>query len=669
MKPWQLVISIIAFISLGLMYQNCSRASFVPQPFGLSINKSNMGDVYDGKPGTYYQMVPQFSCENRSVPRAVIDFNGQAYVLNENFSNLCGAVTGQELQRSDIDQSPYDPDYIGYKDAIFMRSETIPDPLSSTYNEAFCRPEVLDQSSGVDVAIRFDSSSQKATARIYYYLQNQHSIQSGAVMDLAVNRVLAGSSASYASPNFSLSVDRSAPAAQEWWFFKADLIATLDGVDVNKKMLCRMEALSRFLTVDPTENPMLANANPFSTTCATVNGKCSVNAAFQAASNFSVPVYIEFPNGTYNITNSLTIPPGRISLRGQSQAGVIIDGTGNALSLLIANNSTSHLMLSQMTLQNSQNTATNGGALQLSTKSVVGIDSCTFQKNKVFAAASGGAITVTSVPALYINNSLFLKNSAGWNGGALYIKDVDYVSIAKSVFDRNYVSLVDGAHFFIGNSNNINIKDSSFKNATSGLNSAWVEFSKNILLQGSTVENNVGVGLVIYDTNGAYLINSTISANSLGGLSYTNTHVVPGGDNIYLTNMTIAENGAPSKPSLFVSISDPSYSAVLVNSIISNLAGNACSTGPGSRYTVGYSIISDTTCPVGPGVQQNTNPQLSPLADNGGPTDTMSPAPDISTAIDKGTNASCPLVDQRGLRRPIKKNNGLTCDIGAIETQ
>ena len=61
-----------------------------------------------------------------------------------------------------------------------------------------------------------------------------------------------------------------------------------------------------------------------------------------------------------------------------------------------------------------------------------------------------------------------------------------------------------------------------------------------------------------------------------------------------------------------------------------------------------------------PGDIRNTNPQIGPLADNGGPTKTMALLPN-SPAIDAGNDANAPPRDQRGYLR-----NG-TSDIGAFE--
>jgi hypothetical protein len=59
------------------------------------------------------------------------------------------------------------------------------------------------------------------------------------------------------------------------------------------------------------------------------------------------------------------------------------------------------------------------------------------------------------------------------------------------------------------------------------------------------------------------------------------------------------------------------------------------------------------------------DPALGPLADHGGPTFTMLPAPG-SAAIDAlpPQGGQCPAaVDQRGIARPV----GAGCDIGAVE--
>ena len=89
----------------------------------------------------------------------------------------------------------------------------------------------------------------------------------------------------------------------------------------------------------------------------------------------------------------------------------------------------------------------------------------------------------------------------------------------------------------------------------------------------------------------------------------------------------------------------------------------------------GYNLSSDSTCNFdGPGDMNNTNPNLGPFENNGGPTLTMA-LPSGSPAIEAGNPSGCtdgsghPLkTDQRGVSRPDPEDAG-GCDIGAYERQ
>jgi hypothetical protein len=91
----------------------------------------------------------------------------------------------------------------------------------------------------------------------------------------------------------------------------------------------------------------------------------------------------------------------------------------------------------------------------------------------------------------------------------------------------------------------------------------------------------------------------------------------------------------------------------------------------GHRQSNGHNLSSDGSCGLaGPGDLNNTNPNLGPLADNGGPTRTHI-LPAGSPAVDAGSNVGCPGTDQRGFLRPVDANadGSAICDIGAYEFQ
>jgi hypothetical protein len=101
----------------------------------------------------------------------------------------------------------------------------------------------------------------------------------------------------------------------------------------------------------------------------------------------------------------------------------------------------------------------------------------------------------------------------------------------------------------------------------------------------------------------------------------------------------------------------------LKNSIVANSASGNCS----GTITEGGGNLSypDNSCP---GI--NADPQLSELADNGGPTQTMalqagSAAIDAINIVNGSCNDTGVTGDQRGVTRP----QGTKCDIGAFELE
>jgi CSLREA domain-containing protein/uncharacterized repeat protein (TIGR01451 family) len=139
------------------------------------------------------------------------------------------------------------------------------------------------------------------------------------------------------------------------------------------------------------------------------------------------------------------------------------------------------------------------------------------------------------------------------------------------------------------------------------------------------------------------IVNSTIAGNSVGaagiggGLSvYNPTPEVGGSATLLVRNTIVAGNTGPAGPS---------------------------DCGAVAMLTSDHNLSSDASCQfTDPGSKQNANPLLGPLANNGGETDTLALL-EGSPAIDAGTNAGCPPVDQRGVTRP----QGAACDIGAFE--
>ena len=208
----------------------------------------------------------------------------------------------------------------------------------------------------------------------------------------------------------------------------------------------------------------------------------------------------------------------------------------------------------------------------------------------------------------------------------------------------------------------LTIRD-SVVNGNSGLEAAGIRFDSggrvvNTTITGNTAvsradrpgtESGFGAGV---DARGATpstltIVNSTIAGNSAS----------KGGAGI---------NVAQGYPPFIVGI-PLAQSVSLRNTIV---AGNAAATGSADCNSLGivrfrsrgHNLASDRTCPFKlPSDLRNTNPRLGPLANNGGPTDTLALLPD-SPAINAGGSAGCPATDQRGVPRPPGH-----CDIGAFQ--
>ncbi len=201
----------------------------------------------------------------------------------------------------------------------------------------------------------------------------------------------------------------------------------------------------------------------------------------------------------------------------------------------------------------------------------------------------------------------------------------------------------------------------------------YINFNSLLTLTNSTLSGNVayhpsgvtddadGGGLYLYSGQ-AQLFNTTVAANVISITLFPATSGTGGG--LYVNNTSA------------ISV------LTVENSIVAkNVRGNGitpyvpddCNSTGGTTGALAFDLFTTTTnCFVTGGQVGNIvgqDPLLSPLAMNGGDTQTMNLQPG-SPAIDAGATAGCsgaggiPItVDQRGYPRPI----GPACDIGAIE--
>jgi predicted outer membrane repeat protein len=331
------------------------------------------------------------------------------------------------------------------------------------------------------------------------------------------------------------------------------------------------------------------------------------------------------------------------------------------------------------------NTATNfGGAIGASYSDHIHpdleIEASTFTSND---SDSGGAIGTAGDFDLTITGSTFSGNSASSNGGA--VDHAGYaLTITDSSFEGNSAALSGGAVYQRGHSMNMT---GSLLSANTALDGAGIyyngDYPGSASVNGSTIQNNAaaGNGGGIYSRRGSLSVwDSTISGNSAsvgGGIFqdgypvrlhnttlFGNTAVDGGGFSntsgpaayfsLSIYNSTFSNNGASGVGGGFLN-----YQAiVLQNTIIANSSSGGDCQNLGSFTSNLHNLIEDGSC----SPDYTGDPVLGPLADNGGPTETMALLAG-SPAIDAGYDASCESTDQRGVIRP----QGPHCDIGAYE--
>ena len=208
----------------------------------------------------------------------------------------------------------------------------------------------------------------------------------------------------------------------------------------------------------------------------------------------------------------------------------------------------------------------------------------------------------------------------------------------------------------------------------------------NLLIADSTISGNhisggtgEGLGGGIYALGSLSLVNSTVSGNSVEGPTGTSQGggivVGPDGVNpepakVTLLNATIAGNsvgagGIGGGIAVYNPVMGLEPSFTVRNTIVAgnSVGGAEADCGAISLATSDHNLSGDASCMfTDAGSKQNANPQLGPLGNKGGQTDTLALL-EGSPAIDAGANEGCPATDQRGVVRP----QGSACDVGAFE--
>ena len=302
------------------------------------------------------------------------------------------------------------------------------------------------------------------------------------------------------------------------------------------------------------------------------------------------------------------------------------------------------------------NTAEEGGGIHSYTGNLV-IRGCQILNNQ--ALLSGGLDLYA--PNVTISDGTVIEgNIAAENAGGIGLDQNPTVIIEDSSINNNQSGEEGGG---IGATGGLFYPTVTLNNSTVSGNSAAILGGGVYINSGewqihnSTIsENTAAEGGGIYNRGDLLVTNSTISGNQAdqgGGVLHS------GNDDVYFSFVTVTENTAISGGGLEVD----SARIMVTNSIV---AGNSPQNCLGNIVPIHNNLDDDGSC----AFNITGNPQLGPLADNGGPTQThaiasFGPAMEVAVPCTATSmNISTPIdQDQRGLSRP----KGVACDLGAYE--
>ena len=446
-----------------------------------------------------------------------------------------------------------------------------------------------------------------------------------------------------------------------------------------------------FLVDSPVDK---VDASPGDGKCATDVGTCTLRAAIQEA-NLQNGVTITLNPGTY----VLTIPPndtlplaatgdldlyGEVTISGGGADKTIVDGGGvdRVFNAQVA----SRVTISDVTIRNGQaQPGADGGGVanygNLTLENVTVSANRTRSDATLSADAPGGGIF--NAATLQLRNCTIIGNSAADVGGGIHNKGI--MTVLQSTIADNSAQTDRGGG--IGNFNKATVILSTIRGNRAVGSGGGVENGGQLTITHSTLNGNSGeFGGGIHNVGGLDMTDSTITGNTArqtgGGIQNEYSTTALNGA-VQLNNITIASNLAGEKVRGTLSgagIANKKPATVKVaNSIV---AGNRAVGGKapdclGKLLSAGYNLVqSDDGCKIRGTMTGNVvgkDPKLSPLAKNGGPTETMallagSPAIDGGNPAKPGSgNGACELTDQRGTPRPVDGAGQPICDIGAFE--
>ncbi|RIK36750.1 MAG: hypothetical protein DCC55_26350 [Chloroflexi bacterium] len=301
---------------------------------------------------------------------------------------------------------------------------------------------------------------------------------------------------------------------------------------------------------------------------------------------------------------------------------------------------------------NAYNVVTGSGA-----DSTAVLDGFTITAGKAEGPSTAGGGMFNDVGSPQLRNLAFLGNQAG-NGGGMYNQFGSSPALANVLFRGNRATGDGGAIYNLTNSTP-SLTDVTFSGNRAEISGGGLYNNNNgspVLTNVTFAGNQAGIeaGGMKSTLSSPVLTNVTFSGNTAN----TAGALLQQSGTLTLKNTTFSGNQAGADGVIL----NRSGAITVTNSILANSVGGAnCS---GAITSGDYNLSSDASCNLTQAHDQtNVDPQLAPLADNGGATQTHALLTG-SPAIDAGNcSGGTVTTDQRNVSRP----KGAACDIGAVE--
>ena len=377
--------------------------------------------------------------------------------------------------------------------------------------------------------------------------------------------------------------------------------------------------------------PAVAHATDYTVTNTNDSGAGSLRAALTSANLDAAPDRVLFQSGlsgTITLSSGLPDIDQPVQILGPGAGQITVNGNGNRI-VYIDPGPGGDVLISGLTLSGGYATF-DGGAIQSYNTDLTIADSVLTGNEAAGPGANGGAIAIES-GTLAVQSSTLSGNTTDGGGGAIFSDLNTRLSISDSTINDNkaYVSGTSGAD---------------------GGGGIW-SGGDYLSIQNSTFYRNSsafrGGGIYASDSQPPTIASTTVSGNSASNY----------GGGIWAYN-------TPTDP-------------VLTNTVSANNSAGVVGPDVNGDFDAAFSLIEDTSGATVSTAVPGSNvfgadPQLGPLASNGGPTQTMA-LPQSSPALDKGSAAG---TDQRGQPRPFdfpsipnSAAGGNAADIGAFELQ